>query len=109
MTRFRKTLIGVAAVAALGIGGVAIAGATGGGEDDDAGDGPDVVVTGTKAQRAGAAATQAMGGGSVKSVEESDEGGRAAYEVKVDKAGTIWEIQVATDYTVVGRERDDDQ
>lgn len=108
MQHFKKTIAGVAAVAALGLGGAAIAGAAGG-DDDDADDGPDVVVTGAKAERASAAATQALGGGTAKSVEESDEGGRAAYEVKVDKAGTVYEVQVASDYTVVGRERDDDQ
>ena len=109
MKHFRKTTAGVAAIAALGLGGAAIAGAAGGDDGDDGEDGPDVVVTGAKADRASAAATQAMGGGTAKSVEESDEGGRAAYEVKVDKAGTIYEVQVASDYTVLRHERDDDQ
>lgn len=109
MKHFRKTIAGVAALAALGLGGAAIAGAAGGDDDDDSGDSPDVVVTGAKAERASTAATQALGGGTAKSVEESDEGGRAAYEVKVDKDGTIYEVQVASDYSVVGQERDDDQ
>ena len=108
MKHFRKTIAGVAALAALGLGGAALAGAAGG-DADDANDGPDVVVTGAKAERASTAATQALGGGTAKSVEESDEGGRAVYEVKVDKAGTIYEVQVASDYTVLGHERDDDQ
>jgi uncharacterized membrane protein YkoI len=109
MTRLRKTIAGVATLAALGLGGAAIAGATGGDDDDDGHDGADVVVTGATAERAGAAATRATGGGTVREVEESDEGGRAAYEVEVDKAGTVYEVQVARDFGVVGTERDDDQ
>ena len=107
MQQMRKVVAGVAALAALGLGGAAIAGATGG-DDDDADDGPDVVVTGTTAERAGQAATRATGGGTVREVEKSDEAGRAAYEVEVDKAGTILEVQVARDFTVVATERDDD-
>lgn len=49
-----------------------------------------------------------MGGGRVVSVERSDEGGRATYEVKVAKAGALTEVQVAGDYTVTGQQADDD-
>jgi uncharacterized membrane protein YkoI len=105
MRNFTKVIAGVASVAALGLGGAAIAGATGG--DDDRDDGPDVVVTGAEADRAGAAATRDLGGGTVREVERSDEGGRAAYEVEVDRGGTIYEVQVAEDYSVLSTERDD--
>ena len=110
MKHFKKITAIVAGLAALALGGAAIAGATGGGDEDgDRDDGPDVVVTGAKADRAGAAASSATGGGTALSVEESDEGGRAAYEVKVNKDGRVHEVQVSDDYDVVGTELDDDQ
>lgn len=107
----KKVLTGIAALAALGLGGSAIAGAantTNGDGDGEKADGPDQVLTGSAFQRAGAAATRAVGGGRVVSVESSDEGGPAVYEVKVDKAGTITEVQVSRDYAVTGQKADDD-
>ena len=107
MRHVKKTIAGVAALAALGLGGAAIAGATGGDDDDERGDAPDVMITGERADRAGAAATKHLGGGSVEEVEKSDEGDGAAYEVEVVKDGVTYEVNVAADYRVLSSGRDD--
>lgn len=107
MKRFKKITMGLAALAALALGGSAIAGATGATGGDD--DGPDQALSGPGAAQAGKAALAATGGGSVTSVERDDEGARGGYEVKVDKAGKIIEVKVATDLSVTGQHADDDQ
>jgi uncharacterized membrane protein YkoI len=122
MQAFKKLLMAIAALGALAFGGAQIAGATGGSNDtstkqvqsvQDKGDGDgeqaDDVVTGAAAGKASAAAVKAVGGGTAKSVEQADEGGKAVYEVKVDKAGTITEVTLASDYSVVQQQADDDQ
>lgn len=73
----KKVLTGIAALVALGLGGSAIAGAANNGDGDgEKADGPDQGLTGSASQRAGAAATRAVGGGRVVSVESSDEAAR---------------------------------
>jgi hypothetical protein len=139
MQAFKKLLMAIAALGALAFGGAQIAGATGGSNDtsakqvqsvqdkgdgdgeqaddvegtQDKGDGDgeqaDDVVTGAAAGKASAAAVKAVGGGTAKSVEKADEGGKAVYEVKVDKSGTITEVTLGSDYSVVGQQADDDQ
>ena len=105
MQKIKKVLMGVAALAALALGGAAIANATGGGESSDA---PDQAVTGTASQKAGGAARQAVGGGTVVSVERSDEGD-STYEVKVANGGKVHEVQVDDAYHATGQKLDDDQ
>src|SRR4051794_17823398 len=78
----------------LGLGGAAVAGAAGG--DGDA----DQALTGATATRAAAAAQAAVGAGKVVESEVSDEGGAAAYEVKVLEGGQYWEVQVGNDFSV---------
>jgi hypothetical protein len=112
MHSIKKILLGIGAFAALALGGAALAGATGSNGDGDgekADDGPDKVLTGTAATKAGDAATSSLGGGKTLSVENSDEGGPAVYEVKVDKAGKTHEVQVSKDFQVTGSKLDDDQ
>ena len=109
MTQLRKTAAGVAALAALGLGGAAIAGAAGGDDEDERGETPDVMITGSKADRAGAAATRELGGGTVEEVEKADEGDGSAYEVEVVKDGDTYEVHVGSDFRVVSSERDDDE
>jgi len=113
MSTLKKVLMGVIAIAALGLGGAALAGATngnGGGSGSAAeGRSADEQVTGTAASKAGAAATKAVGGGDVLSVERSDEGGRAVYEVKVKHNGTVTEVNVDSAYGVTAQQIDDDQ
>jgi hypothetical protein len=101
MTKLKKVLMGVAALAALALGGAAIAGATGGGNDSDA------QLTGSAAGRAGAAAVKAVGGGTVQTIEASDESG-STYEVKVENAGKSYEVQLDKAFAVTKKSLDDD-
>lgn len=99
MTRSRKLLIGGAVVVALGAGGVGLAQAVGG--DDEQATGPD-------AERAKAAAVKAVGEGRAVSVEREDEGG-SAWEVEVRKAdGSVVEVGLDNQLQQTGAERDDD-
>jgi hypothetical protein len=110
LAKVKKVAAGVAALAALAAGGAAIAGATGGGaEENDGSDAPDQVVTGVQAQKAGKAAAREVGGGSVRSIERSDEDGNAYYEVKVvDEKGNVQEVQVDRGFNATGSKPDDD-
>lgn len=104
--RLKNLLMGVAALAALGLGGAAIAGAASG-PDGSAGQPPDTggrpapepaqepreaeddaaeQVRGTQADRATAAALETTGGGRANSVERDSENG-ATWEVEVTKPG----------------------
>jgi hypothetical protein len=101
--RRKATFIAAAVVAlgALGLGGAAIANATMG--DDGA------PLTGTKLQRASAAALEAAGGGRVTETEhESEEG--ASYEVEVTKPdGSQVEVLLDESFNVVAVEGDRDE
>jgi hypothetical protein len=99
MTRSRKLLIGGAVVVALGVGGVGLAQAVGG--DDEQATGPD-------ADRAKAAAVESVGDGRAVSVEREDEG-RSAWEVEVRKPnGSVTEVDLSGDLKRTAEERDDD-
>ena len=67
-SKMKKVVLGVLALAALALGGAAIAGATGG--DDD---GSERAITGKALDRASAAALQETGGGQVTGTEAGDE------------------------------------
>lgn len=98
--RRRVTLIGagVAALAALALGGAAIANATMG-DDGEA-------LTGTTLERASAAALKAAGGGRVTETEHDSEGG-ATYEVEVTKPdGSEVEVLLDDSFNVVSAEVD---
>ena len=99
MTRRRKLMIGGAVVLALGAGGVGLAQAVSG--DDEQATGPD-------AERAKAAAVKVVGGGEAVAVEREDEG-RSAWEVEVRQAGGgVVEVDLTADLKRAGTERDDD-
>jgi hypothetical protein len=98
MTRRRKLLIAGAAVLAVGAGGVGLAQAVGG--DDEQATGPD-------ADRAKQAAVKAVGGGRAVGVEREDEGG-AAWEVEVQRGSGTVEVKLSDDLSAVSREADDD-
>ena len=84
---------------ALGAGGVGLAQAVGG--DDEQATGPD-------AERAKAAAVEVAGGGEAVGVEREDEGA-SAWEVEVRKAdGSVTEIDLTRDLWRAAAERDDD-
>ena len=106
MNKIKKVILGIAALAALALGGATLAGATGGGTEKA--DAPDEQIQGADATRAGDAAVSAVGAGKVLSVEGSDEGGAAVYEVKVGNAGKVTEVQVDKAFDVTAQKPDDD-
>jgi uncharacterized membrane protein YkoI len=88
-------------VLAVAAGGVGVAQAVGGGDEDER-------ATGAAADRAGAAALRATGGGKVLETERADDG-RRGYEVEVRKAdGTTVEVHVTADGRVASTHADDD-
>ena len=98
----RKLVAIVAAVAVLAAGGVGIAYAVGG---DDA----EEQVTGPSAEKAKAAALDAVGGGTVTSVEQEDGDGSGVYEVEVQRPdGSQVEVAISDRYQSLGTEADDD-
>jgi uncharacterized membrane protein YkoI len=117
MNSFKKLLMALAALAALAVGGAAIANAMNSASNNGTAtqsethdDGADASLVGTSAaDKAAKAAKDKLGGGTVVSVEKSDEGGPAVYEVKVDNAGTVTEVQVDGSYNVTATKADDDQ
>jgi hypothetical protein len=95
----KRLLIALAAVAALGAGGAAIAVA--GGDDD----GSERAISGTALDRAGKAALAATGGGKVTETEAGDE--ESYYEVEVTRADGIQvDVQLDRDFQVVGQSAD---
>jgi uncharacterized membrane protein YkoI len=80
MHRLKKLLIGLVAVAALGLGGAALAGAASGGTDDEGARG---LGADLKARLAEAALAE-TGGGTVGAMERDSEKG-ATYEVEVKR------------------------
>jgi hypothetical protein len=98
MNRSRKLLIAGAAVLAVGAGGVGLAQAVGG--DDEQATGPD-------ADRAKQAAVKAVGGGRAVGVEREDKGG-AAWEVEVQRGSGTVEVKLDDDLSTLGRAADDD-
>jgi hypothetical protein len=99
MTRTRKLLITGAAVLALGVGGVGIAQAVGG-DDEQA--------TGPQADRAKRAAVESAGSGRAVGVERENEG-RSSWEVEVRRPdGGQVEVDLNRELERVGAETDDD-
>ena len=98
----KRILIAALAVLALGAGGAAIAGATGGGDD---GDGHDKAISGTALERASAAALKATGGGKVSETEVGDE--ESYYEVEVTRTdGSQVDVQLDRGFHLVGQKTD---
>jgi hypothetical protein len=97
MKRITKVLMGIAALAALALGGAALAGATGGDDSSLAGD---------TASRAKAAALQATHGGRVNEMERDGEKG-ATYEVEVTKPdGSQVDVRLDERFGVVAIDSD---
>jgi uncharacterized membrane protein YkoI len=102
MDKLKGIIIGVVAVAALAIGGTAIANNIGG--DDD---GSDKAITGTALDKAKAAALAHTGGGKVTETEAGDEEG--AYEVEVTMPdGSQVDVHLDKSFHVLGQQGDDD-
>jgi hypothetical protein len=114
--RLKGMLIAVPVVAALVFGGVAIAGATGGGDDGGAAregaarggdDGGDKPIAGVALDRAKAVALQHTGGGRVTGTEVGDEEGY--YEVEVTRADASQvDVHLTRDFEVLGAQADGD-
>ncbi|HLL87554.1 MAG TPA: hypothetical protein VK387_09615 [Thermoleophilaceae bacterium] len=132
--RLKTAGVIAAAIAALALGGAALAGAERGqspggergdspaaseergergerdddrGRDDDAGE-ASTAVSGPAADRARAAALAASGPGTVTEIEAADEGGRG-YEVEVERRdGSFVEVELDPGFRVVSKEADDD-
>jgi uncharacterized membrane protein YkoI len=97
-----KVLIAAIAVIALAAGGVGIAAATGGG-DDDATEQP---IAGSALDKAEAAALDHTGEGTVTETETGDEESFYEVEVTLDDGSQV-DVQLDRDFNVVGDEADD--
>jgi len=103
--KLKGVLITTGVVASLGVGGAAIAGATGGGESEDAG--PDKPIAGDARSQAISAALEHTGGGKATETEVGDEEG--AYEVEVRQAdGSQVDVHLNSDFKVISEVSDDD-
>jgi uncharacterized membrane protein YkoI len=99
--RIRKLLIGVAALAALALGGATVASAVSNG-NGDAQRGDETALTGDTAAKVKDAALAKTGGGTLERVE-TDAEGHAAYEAHVLKSdGTRVTVYVNKQFEVVG-------
>jgi len=109
--RFRKGLMGLAAIAAFALGGSAVANAVSNGNGNDAtrssGSGQrtdEKALTGDTAAKVKEAALAKTGGGTVEAVE-TDGDGNAAYEAHIVKSdGTRVTVYVDKNFDVVGTE-----
>lgn len=100
--RRTKMAIGAGVVAALALGGAAIAGA-GGAFDDE------TPLEGSELAKASAAALKATGGGSVNDTERDSEQG-ATYEVEVTRPdGSTVDVRLDASYRVVAIDSDSEQ
>jgi uncharacterized membrane protein YkoI len=101
--KLKGAVITLAAIAALALGGTAIAGATGGGDDDKT----DRPIGGQALDRAKTVALDHAGGGKVTGTEVDDEEG--AYEVEVTRAdGSQIDVHLDRGFHVLGTNADRD-
>ena len=99
--KLKGAVITAAAIAALALGGTAIAGATGGGDDDKT----DKPISGQALDRAKAVALNHTGGGKVTGTEAGDEEG--AYEVEVTRAdGSQVDVHLDKGFNVINQAAD---
>jgi uncharacterized membrane protein YkoI len=99
--KLKGVAIAMAVLAALAVGGVAIAGATGGDDEDDQ------AITGSALKKASSAALDHTNGGKVTGTEVGDE--ESYYEVEVTRPdGSQVDVQLDHSFDVVGSEGDDD-
>jgi uncharacterized membrane protein YkoI len=104
--RFKKGILAAAAVAALGVGGTAIAG--GAGDDDGTGkqdDGNGTAVTGSALDRASRIALDRVGGGHVTGSELQDEEGYYEIEVTRDDGSQV-DVHLDSHFNVLNAEGD---
>jgi hypothetical protein len=105
-SRLKKWILAGAAVAALGVGGTAIAG--GAGSDDGVGKGDDgegTAITGSALDRASRIAIDQVGGGKVTGSELQDEEGY--YEIEVTKDdGSQVDVHLDSHFNVLNAKGD---
>ena len=99
MTKRRKILIVGGSVLALSAGGVGVAVATGGGDDNEA------PIEGAALEKAEAAALEHTGGGRVTETETGDEESYYEVEVTLDDGSQV-DVQLDPEFNVVGDEPD---
>ena len=103
--KLKGIVIALAAVAALGVGGAAIAGAAGGGSDDQK---TEKAITGAALDRASAVALKEVGEGKVTQTEAGDEEG--AYEVEVTRSdGTQVDVHLDKQFKVLNSATDKEE
>jgi uncharacterized membrane protein YkoI len=118
--RIKGIAAALAAVAALAVGGAAIAGATGNDSsssppstESESADGPEgndssAPIGGSALDQASAAALQSTGGGQVTETETGDEESYYEVEVTLDDGSQV-DVQLDRDFNVVGDEADGDE
>ena len=99
----KRGLLAEAILAALAFGGVSIAGATGGGDDD----GSDQAITGSALDRAKAVALRHTSGGRVTATEVADEEGYYEVEVTRDDGSQV-DVHLNRNFEVLGGHADTD-
>jgi uncharacterized membrane protein YkoI len=97
-TKAKRILIATVALVALALGGAAVAGATGG-EDNEK------PITGNALHRASRAALQQAGGGRVSATEVGDEEGYYEVEVTRDDGSQV-DVHLDRDLHVIGASAD---
>jgi hypothetical protein len=105
-SRTKKLILAGAAVAALGVGGTALAGSVGSDDNGGAGDdGPGRPVTGAALDRASRVAIDRVGGGRVTSSELQDEEGY--YEIEVTRGdGSQVDVHLDSHFNVLNAKGD---
>ncbi len=104
-SRTKKLILAGAAIAALGVGGTALAGSVG---DDNGGagdDGPGRPVTGAALDRASAIAIDKVGGGRVTGSELQDEEGYYEIEVTRDDGSQV-DVHLDSHFNVLNAKGD---
>ena len=100
--KLKGIIIAAGAIAVLGIGGAAIAGAASGGDD---GAGGDKGISGPALDKASASALKATGGGKVTGSEVGDE--ESYYEIEVTRDdGSQVDVQLDRSFNVVQQAAD---
>jgi len=107
-SRTKKLILAGAAVAALGVGGTALAGSVGSDDNGGAGDdGPGRPVTGAALDRASGIAIDRVGGGRVTGSELQDEEGYYEIEVTRDDGSQV-DVHLDSHFNVLNADGDGD-
>ena len=107
-SKLKRGILAAAVVAVLGLGGAALAGATGGGGDDGGGKGDDgsgKPITGAALDRASSVALDYTGGGRVSGTEFQDEEGYYEVEVTRDDGSNV-DVHLDSHFNVLNKSSD---